>query len=1391
MFIYKRLINKWLNGWALGSFCILMGWSLNTKAQETPLKFSYLTVDNGLSHTDANDIKQDTKGFIWIATLFGLDRYDGYTIKRFYNTSRLRNSAFKNRLRSIYPDSDGNIWLGTEDGIECFDSKTERYTDFSGQTHSPGNNVYSHLLLIKDNRLGAICDGQIRLFDVSGKSLKSVPLQLPKGVTFTSLINDKTGNIWLSSDKGVWILRANLQFDHVKLSGKIDTGSLVGLYRDPDNNLLLFSDSEAYKTDQAGGAQKGIIHQYIVSDGSKIRDIIQDKKHNYWVSTDRGLALLDKQLKLKQLVNSKSFNNSINTNYLDKLFIDRSECLWICTAGGGVNFSDLNAKMFNAFQRNSETANTLSGNHIKSVLEEEGRKVWIGTDGNGLNEYNFNTKKFTRYNENNSAIRLKSNDVTALALDEDKNLWIGTSKGIDVLNQERTSLLRLKGSKDFPAYGISALTKDYYGNMWFGNHNGLGCIWHDGQFNYHVRYYDMGYFILSNKSRPELFVSTTQGLNRFIINNAGEIIKMYRYKASWDSNSLSSNYPYPISQQNDSTYWIGTIGGGLDRLTLKRNGKYSIKTYGNKYGVFEDVESMEISDSGTIWMGGNGLERFDLRSQKVIRYDKNDGLQSNSFKVGSSFKGKDGRLYFGGINGLNYFYPDSIKNNTIPARPIFTDIEINNKKVAIGQDSTSFSALTQVISYDKLLKLSYLQNNFLIYFSSMHFANPLKCKYRYKLVGFDKDWKYAIGSSPGAAYSNLDYGTYTLVVEASNNDGLWSTGSASLSVMVNPPWWKSNLAKFVYFLLLISALTGIYIYQARWYRLKGGIAIRDIEEKRREEIHLQREELYQQQLQFFTNISHEFRTPLTLILGPLENLIMENKNPALNQSYQIMYRNIKRLVNLINELMNFRKVADSVIKLQVRQVVFTQFIKDVAGEFYPLANNKNIDFLVRGHEEVLTNWFDLQIVEKILFNLLNNAFKYTATGGTVTFDVFFNWDKFKPAHENSYQLLNDKKADKYIYLRVSDSGIGISKESIGNIFDRFYRVSNEHLGSGVGLALVKSLTQVHKGEIYVYSERHKGTEIIIALPLGGQHYLESEKCADNSKLIPDQLEKIDNTVLLTPAINDEPVVGIMPAEIGKQRILIVEDNDELRTFLKGMLQKYYHIYEAPNGRAGLELATEEMPDLIISDVMMPLMNGMDLCKHIKETFETSHIPFMILSAKDALDAKIEGMQSGADYYFAKPLSVDLLLLTINNLFEQKQKLKVKYTKDYYAEATELVNSSRDKEFINKLLKIIEENIQEPGLDVDFLCKHLYISRTKLYQKIKSVSDQSVSEFIRTVRLKKAVHIMTHQDISITELTDLIGFTSSAYFSTAFKREFGKSPSQFLQSHKKRQLTFVK
>jgi DNA-binding response OmpR family regulator/nitrogen-specific signal transduction histidine kinase len=562
-------------------------------------------------------------------------------------------------------------------------------------------------------------------------------------------------------------------------------------------------------------------------------------------------------------------------------------------------------------------------------------------------------------------------------------------------------------------------------------------------------------------------------------------------------------------------------------------------------------------------------------------------------------------------------------------------------------------------------------------------------------------------------------------------------------------------------------------------RFKKNLDLQKIEENRREEMH-------KIQLQFFTNISHEFRTPLSLILGPLEKMMEQDKRSVFHQYYDTIHRNANRLLLLINELMDFRKAETGALKLKVMPGNINLFIAEVAEDFRNIALQKQIRLNLIIEQETGETWFDRQILEKIILNLMDNAFKYTHAGGNITLELYMHPGQFTSPYEHQVAVSNPHKGKKNVYIRVSDSGIGITKDSIGHLFERYYRTSDTHMGSGVGLAFVKSLTLLHKGSINVYSKRNTGTDFIITLPVDKDDYLQHEKWITNAVDNHIQLESISAPFYHTEIKGfDEPADKItdLQTDSGEYTILIVDDNDELRNFLKHSLGELYEIIEARNGVIGLEKARKELPDLIISDLMMPEMDGMDLCRHIKTEARTNQIPFIILSARDAIEAKIEGAGLGADMYFPKPVSINLLLLSIKNIFDQRRILKERYLKNYFSEAQEMTETINDKEFMDHFIQLVESQLSNSDMDVDYLCREMGMSKTKLYNKIKGISGQSIGEFVRTFRLKKAAYIITHEDVLLTDAMYRVGIQTQSYFTKAFKKEFGKTPSQFLHEIK--------
>lgn len=1069
------------------TFLVILITSIYASAQQTPLKFSHLSVDNGLSHTDANDIKQDRRGFIWIATLFGLDRFDGYAVKRFYNTSTPKRNAFKNRIISMCLDEKDKIWIGTEDGIQLFDFRSEKYTDVDSTQYSSGNKTCEQIFILKGKILAAFGGGYPHLFTIKNKTLKKIPLSYPSNVKFGNMALDQQGNIWLSSNNGVWLLDRSFHFRHFDVTAGPGTSFrwVNRVFVNKKGQLLITDGASVALTkgsssDLATSAGRvpvtklQVLRSFTTPDNKTITDIIQDKRLNYWMGTSSGLQVLDQNFGLKQTVPiENSIENSLHAHWMVKLFIDRSECLWICTLGNGINISDLNTKPFYTLQHSDKT-NSLSDNFVKSVVEESGKKVWIGTMGHGLNEYDLQTHKFKYYTTTRGTAKLQADQINTLTFDNDQNLWIGTDKGIQILNKKRNALLRPAGYQKFPLQFTLSLAKDFYGNLWFGNSHGFGSISSGKNKVYKVKYHGSipGRQIWADEKKPELFISTNQGLIRLIIDSIGNVIKSFHYTVSNTSSSLSSDLVYPVRKQNDSTYWIGTIGGGLNRLLLKTDGTYHITPYDSEYNIFTDVESLEFDNKGNIWIGGNGLQRMNLNSKKLTQFDKNDGLQGNSFKVGTSYQGQSGRLYFGGINGLNYFFPDSIKTNLIPVFPVFTNLLINNKEVTVGdtRSGTEENVIEKSITYSDSLHLNYLQNNFVISFSAMDYANPRKCQYRYRLLGFDKEWKYTGGNNPSALFSNLDYDNYTLIVEATNNDGVWSKNKAVMSIIVSPPWWKSTAAKFLYLVFFISGLIGIYIYQARMYRLKRELSMHEIEEKKQEELYQQQLKL-NKQIQEKNNIlleadefknklvsilAHDFRSPLCSTISIAR--MMKNNQKITKQEMELFYDDIEqdatKMLESFDIILQWIRQQLSGYKLKAETLILRDLFLESAELFRLQLDTKRIT--VHNHiPEDMTVISNKEMLQFINRNLLSNAIKFSPEGGRIIVGCIKNIEN--------------------LTITVEDDGPGLHDTTLDKLFSISSQAAHStNLGAGIALSMCKDFLQKLNGHIWAKNKKPHG-----------------------------------------------------------------------------------------------------------------------------------------------------------------------------------------------------------------------------------------------------------------------------------------------------------------------------
>lgn len=945
----------------------------------------------------------------------------------------------------------------------------------------------------------------------------------------------------------------------------------------------------------------------------------------------------------------------------------------------------------------------------------------------GLDCFSHKTSTFKRFNKDfRSDNGMLTNDLRKIILEADSGLWISyQSTGISFYSFATDRFTHYMSKRDNNNSSISDLCRGKGDDLW----------------------------VVNNEELYYMNVRT----------------KEYRKIAPDSAYSLRAQ---ALCLDETGNVWIGTVGSGLVRYDVKNNRFYSVNDI-LRYDV-STIYSLCTDDDNDLWMGtDNGLFKYNIEKNTFFRFDKKDGIQGIVFYPKACMKGKNGELYFGGTNGFTIINPKEVLLSEFKPTAIITDFYIDN---AIVKPDSTGSPLHQSISTTREIVLDYNQINFGFKLSSDNYLIPEKNRFKYRLVGYDQRWIEIDATSRIVSYAKVPSGSYTFEVMASNNDGVWNDVPTTIRIRRLPAPWFSWWAYTIYGFLFFTLGGTVLYYYNHQKKLKLELYMDSLEMKKKEENH-------QAQLRFFTNISHDFRTPLSLIMASVEHMQQQYGN---NHYIRLLNSNARRLLNLVNELMDFRTVENGKMKLKVHLSNINRFVQEVASDFQEYALQKEIDYTIQCDPALSASvYFDEQIMEKVIMNLLNNAFKYTGNGGHIVVETRLDKEPFRSGFKNSYKIQSNPELVRTFSILVKDTGVGISAESIAQVFERFYKVDSDdteaHIGSGIGLALVKSLVLFHKGAISIYSERNKGTEMLVQFPLDKEMYdaaelLENEASAKNMTLsyfIEPEL-RFDNQE------SDKQESFLLR---DRKRILLVEDNEDLRGLMAGHLRASFEIVEAGNGAEASGIVEEMEIDLIISDIMMPVKNGITLCREIKENMNYSHIPFIMLTARGGLENQMEGLDSGADAYFEKPVDFGLLKLTVQNIFRQQQNLKEHYARNYFVDSRELAANQQDNKFISRLIEIIESRIDQPDMDVSYIASELSMSRSKLYAKVKSLTDKSIVEFIRSYRLRKAATLLIEENLSIRETMERIGIESQSYFTRIFKNEFGMIPTAFIQKNK--------
>lgn len=1387
--------------------------------------FKQLTINDGLAHTDANCLAQDSTGLIWIGTYAGLQSYDGYSLQTFnYYPEEQKIFQSHNRIHDMACTKD-KIWLGTASGLTCFDLNTHSYMPYhikedeseydfnSAISQLFSDNSGSHLWIKtgQDMVVARICNDTLHPLKwnsenerILGKEITGLQFQ---GTAVWAVADRKIVQLGIREEK-VAVINT---YDTTQLLHQDETALCIFLVND---FLYIRTGSGCYRMSTSGSTlhKSTLVYTNFHQINPKIPaytngEFTVGKEGTLWCAYAEGIFEVQYPFSetpsiRKYLQNAQ--NDSQSAQRMKELLIDSYNNLWVATSSWGVFYHPLSQSFFKNISQANFKEMGFSQNEIVSITGHKDGSIWMIVEYASLFKYDPQTEKLMKMplqRDNSQNIYLQYIEKSH----NPKYLYIGTNHGILVYNIDTQTTKRLQSVQSAKAYNldvsIANMHEDGSGRLWVGTWgHGVFCI--DQPLTAPAIAFHLSTqtdpAILSNKisqlfiHKNSLFLCTTNGLNRLTLTDTGNIKTLSSYQTDETSpaTSLSTNYLASIDCENDSVCWIGTIGGGLNKVVLhsEQNNDYTATHYTTKDGLINnDCEIVLLDQSGNVWIGGNEMAQFDISKNKIYTYGFGDGLLNNAFKVNVSYKGQDGNLYMGGLYGLSYFQPNHFTHNTTPFLLTFTNLFVNNEQIIPHKVYDGSILLESTLNNTSKLTLNHRENNFTITFAALGYNLSEQIMYRYRLKGFQKEWRTLRYTNNEIFFSNLPYDSYQLEVQLSTDKGYtWQNTKKTLEIAILPPWYLSGWAQTGYVIIVLLVIIIAFRQYNKEQNLKKENEIQKI-------LIAQDEEKYQAKMQFFMNASHELKTPLTLILLAAEKLIDESK-PG-KECKSILY-NVKRMLTLISELVDIRKQDLGITSLNLSNLNMSEMLRQLFEEISSWAENKQIKISYDADTTDIKLDADKEKIGKMILNLFSNAIKYTDIGGQI--DITFKRGTQKditPCYDTMHCEGSVASNMPLCILTVKDTGVGISSESIRLIYERFFQVNGKtqsHLGSGIGLAIVKSIVLQHKGMIIVSSERMAGSEFIVALPISnnmadvdtdGNEQMDIEEFIE-SQYNEFQLNKSQNDLSTKPVTEDPDL----------PTLLIVEDNEELQAALKEQLSPYYNIHIADNGRIGLEKCMSIFPDIIISDVMMPEMDGIEMCRRIKNNLSVAYIPIVLLTAKGNVESQIEGYESGADLYIPKPFSMKLLNVNLQRLLKQREqwfkgnrnteeesKKENKMVVDNQ-ESRPTANQEEQNPMVEKLKKIIEENISDPNLSPDQLSSALGISRTKLYRDLKGIDGQSLSDYIRNFRLEKAAHLLLTTQMNVQEVMNEVGFVNSSHFTKIFKLRFNMPPTEYKKKH---------
>lgn len=1321
--------------------------------------FSYISINEGLSQSTVFSIDQDKQGNMWFATYDGLNKYDGYAFTVYQHDESDPNSIANDISRIVKTDSQGRVWIGTRDGLSYYDKEKDRFRNFSYEKNGKKLQVNGIVEITLDKLLISTAEGLI-IFNIKESKFTDDFLSGAMHKLVASALCKRGDQVYIgTTSEGLYsysIPEGTLE----KITPILDNKQIQAILQQSPTRIWIATEGSGLflvnpKTKDVKNYLHSPTNPKSIS-SNYIRSLAIDSQNRLWIGTFNDLNIYHEGTDSFVSYSSDPVESgSLSQRSVRSIFMDSQGGMWLGTYFGGLNYYHPIRNRFTNIRR-IPYRNSLNDNIVSCIVEDKNKNLWIGTNDSGLNLYNPNTGQFTYYTlqEDEREQGVGSNNIKAVYVDEKNSLvYIGThAGGLNVLHRNSGKMEHFnQKNSQLVDENVYAILPDGEGSLWLGTLSALV------RFNPETHTFttiekekDGSPFTpkrittLFRDSKKRLWVGGEEGIAVYK-QEKEELLKV----PTFSNSPVTQTFTNCIYEAANGVFWIGTREGIYGFNEKEKQ----VKRYTTANGLPNNVVYGILEDSfGRLWLSTNrGITCFNPEIEKFRNFTESDGLQSNQF-TSSYCRTAAGQMYFGGIDGITTFRPELLLDNPYTPPVVITKLELFNKIVR-PDDETGI--LTKNISVTESVTLRSWQSAFSLEFVVSDYISGKHNTFAYKLEGYDEEWYY-LTDKRDVSYSNLPQGTYNFLVKAANSDGRWNPIPTMLEIIVLPVWYKTWWA----FLLFVATFIGFITFVFRFFWMRKSMAA-ELEIERRDKEH--QEEINQMKMRFFINISHELRTPLTLILAPLQDIINKISDRWTRNQLEYIQRNANRLLHLVNQLMDYRRAELGVFELKVKKGNARQLIQDNFLFYDKLARHKKITYTLHTELEDKEVLFDPNYLELIVNNLLSNAFKYTGNGQSITVTL--------------------KEENNNLLLQVSDTGIGIPFNKQGKVFERFYQIESEHVGSGIGLSLVQRLVDLHHGHVELESEEGKGSTFSVYLPQDISVYKQTELASSNKDDEEEQSYSTNSRNMYFIDTENAESESVESGDKKRGTILIVEDNTEIRRYLSNGLAGLFNTLEARNGEEALEILRDNEIDIIVTDVMMPVMDGIKLCKNVKQNIRTCHIPVIILSAKSDIKDQMEGLQVGADDYIPKPFSLAILTTKIQNMMRTRRRMLERYSKSLEVEPEKITFNAMDEALLKRAVTIVEKNMDNIEFSTDEFAREMNMSRSNLHLKLKAITGESTIDFIRKIRFGEAARLLKDGRYTVAEVSTMVGFNTPSYFATSFKKYFGCLPTEYIKKSK--------